>query len=60
MAATTHGIKEEAVALAEQCGPILPRVNPKAVYLKLPLPVMQAETNWPLLTVSKVSRERLK
>ncbi|KAK6623727.1 hypothetical protein RUM43_009580 [Polyplax serrata] len=56
LAAETHGLREEADSLKEQidtqkCG--LPQVNPKAVLLKPPIPIIQAETNWPLLTVSK-------
>jgi hypothetical protein len=32
----------------------IPPVRLNAKLLKPPVPVMQAETNWPLLTVSKV------
>lgn len=53
LTAATHGIKEEAVSLVEFCGPNPPKVNPKATLLRPPVPINQAETNWPLLTVSK-------
>jgi coatomer protein complex subunit alpha (xenin) len=32
----------------------IPPIRPNAKLLKPPVPIMQAETNWPLLTVSKV------
>lgn len=53
LTAATHGLKEEAVNLVEHCGPNPPKVNPRAVLLRPPAPINQAETNWPLLTVSK-------
>ncbi len=53
LTAATHGVKDEAVDLVEHCGPSLPKVNPKAALLRPPVPISQAETNWPLLTVSK-------
>ena len=56
LTAATHGFEEEAENLKEQIDPEkggLPQVNPNAVLLKPPIPIMQAETNWPLLTVSK-------
>lgn len=53
LTAATHGLKEEAINLVENCGQNPPKVNPKAVLLRPPLPINQAETNWPLLTVSK-------
>lgn len=53
LTAATHGLKEEAVELIELCGPNLPKVNPKAALLRPPVPITQAETNWPLLTMSK-------
>lgn len=57
LTAATHGMKEEAEQLKEQIGDNkkLPDVNPNAKFLKPPPPIQQAESNWPLLTVSKVS-----
>lgn len=48
---------EEAEQLKEQIGndKKLPDVDPKAKFLKPPPPIQQAESNWPLLTVSRVS-----
>ena len=31
----------------------LPEINPNAVLLQPPVPIMQQESNWPLLTVTK-------
>lgn len=55
LTARTHGLTEEAEQLAEivqQAGQPLPEVAEKARYLRPPVPVQQAEANWPLLTVS--------
>lgn len=56
LTAATHGFDEDAKALGEQIaidGKTLPAVDPDAKFLKPPVPVQQAETNWPLLTVSR-------
>ncbi|KAJ8876168.1 hypothetical protein PR048_024077 [Dryococelus australis] len=56
LTAATHGLTEEAEELKSQFDPekdCLPEVNPNAVFLKPPVPIRQAESNWPLLTVSK-------
>ncbi|CAD7077616.1 unnamed protein product [Hermetia illucens] len=56
LTAATHGFKEEAAQLKEtitQDGKELPKLNPNAKLLKPPPPIQQAESNWPLLTVSK-------
>ncbi|XP_075212404.1 coatomer subunit alpha [Lycorma delicatula] len=53
LTAATHGLQDEAEILKEQCQSNLPEINNNAKLMKPPLPVMQAETNWPLLTVSK-------
>ncbi|XP_050302068.1 coatomer subunit alpha [Anthonomus grandis grandis] len=55
LTAATHGMAEEAEQLREEIGDVkkLPDVDPKATILKPPLPIQQAESNWPLLTVSR-------
>nr|CAD7196149.1 unnamed protein product [Timema douglasi] len=56
LTAATHGLTEEAEELRSHFDPEkdnLPNVNPNASLLKPPVPILQAETNWPLLTVSK-------
>ncbi|XP_059622164.1 coatomer subunit alpha isoform X1 [Phlebotomus argentipes] len=55
LTAATHGFTEEAEKLKEEIsqGKEVPPVNPNAVFLKPPVPVQQAEANWPLLTVSR-------
>jgi coatomer protein complex subunit alpha (xenin) len=56
LTAATHGLEEEAEALQETFDPekeLLPQVNPQASLLLPPVPIMQQESNWPLLTVSK-------
>lgn len=56
LTAATHGLDEEAAEIAEQIsaeGKEIPKVNPNAKLFKGPLPIQQAETNWPLLTVSR-------
>lgn len=56
MTAATHGLQEEADDMASQIeaeGKDLPPINQNAKLFKGPLPVQQAETNWPLLTVSR-------
>jgi len=59
--AATHGLQEEADALAQKLQsanpdvPIkLPPINSKAYLMQPPIPIMKLhESNWPLLTVSK-------
>jgi coatomer protein complex subunit alpha (xenin) len=56
LTAATHGLDEEAQELASQIeaeGKDLPVVNPDAKLFKGPMPIQQAENNWPLLTVSR-------
>lgn len=56
LTAETHGMEEDAKALKSVLGDkILPVVNPNAKFLRPSPPVQQAESNWPLLTVSRVS-----
>lgn len=51
LTAKTHGISEECDE--ENNLPVFE----DAIYLKPPVPITQTETNWPLLTVSKVMHE---
>jgi coatomer protein complex subunit alpha (xenin) len=51
LTAVTHGISDTQSAINETN---IPKIRPNAKLLRPPVPVMQAETNWPLLTVSKV------
>lgn len=56
LTAATHGLADQAEQIAEQItesGNELPQLNPTATLLKPPVPIQQAETNWPLLSVSK-------
>lgn len=56
LTAATHGLSEQADQIAEQItssGNELPQLNASAILLKPPVPIQQAETNWPLLSVSK-------
>lgn len=56
LTAATHGFEAEAEQLKEQItanGKQLPQVDPNARLLKPPVPVQQAESNWPLLTVTR-------
>lgn len=53
LTAATHGLDEEAEDLKSVCDGNLPQIPPNARLLKPPIPIAQAETNWPLLTVSK-------
>lgn len=53
LTAATHGLTEEAETLSSQISGNLPEVNSSATLLKPPVPIIQAETNWPLLHVSK-------
>jgi len=57
LTAATHGLDEESEQLKQQleaAGQPVPQVNPSAIFLQPPPPIAQAESNWPLLTVSKV------
>jgi len=56
LTAATHGLEEEAEQLESMFDPEkdqLPEINPNAVLLQPPVPIMQQESNWPLLTVTK-------
>ena len=56
LTAATHGLVEEAEQLESMFDPEkdqLPEINPSAVLLQPPVPIMQQESNWPLLTVTK-------
>lgn len=57
LTAATHGLQEDAEQLQEQLlagGKKLPELNSDAKLICPPVPIMQAESNWPLLTVTKV------
>ena len=61
LTAATHGLEEEAEQLKATFDPEkdkLPDVMPGATLLQPPVPIMQQESNWPLLTVSKGFMER--
>ena len=59
MTAKTHGMEEEAAALAEEIGEgSLPQVGGGGALLLPPTPILR-EDNWPLLTVSKGFFENL-
>ena len=62
MTATTHGLNEEAEVIKESLGEEtrLPEAMPNAQLLTPPTPILQTETNWPLLTVSKGFFEGIK
>ena len=55
MTAATHGLDDEVEQLKSSFDPedSLPEVNTKAMLLQPPVPIMQQESNWPLLTVTK-------
>lgn len=56
LTAASHGLEEEAKDMAAQIeseGKEIPKLNPNAKLFKGPLPIQQADTNWPLLTVSR-------
>ncbi|XP_069697001.1 coatomer subunit alpha-like isoform X2 [Periplaneta americana] len=50
LTAAVHGLVEASPQITDM--PFLP-TRPNAKFLKPPVPIMEAETNWPLLTVSK-------
>merc|ERR1719192_734674 len=62
LTAKTHGLEEEASAIKEALpeDAQLPQVAPGAQLLKPPTPILQTESNWPLLTVSKGFFEGIK
>lgn len=62
LTAKTHGLDEEAESIKETLDDQspLPEVMPGAQLLQPPPPIMQTETNWPLLTVSKGFFEGIK
>ncbi|XP_044734927.1 coatomer subunit alpha [Chrysoperla carnea] len=56
LTAATHGFNEIAEELGESIKAAdmpIPTIAPNAKFLKPPVPVQQAESNWPLLTVSR-------
>lgn len=56
LTAATHGMEEEAqemAALIEAEGKDVPKLTPNAKLFKGPLPIQPADSNWPLLTVSR-------
>lgn len=57
LTAVAHGFDDEAEDLKESCGdiPSFPDVRQTAKFLRPPPPIQQAENNWPLLTVNRVS-----
>lgn len=56
LTAETHGLNEEAKQIIEDSEMNhVPVVSPNAQLLKPPIPIVQAESNWPLLAMSKVS-----
>lgn len=56
LTAATYGYKEDANELMENIssnGKSLPEISANAKLLNPPMPVQQAESNWPLLTVTR-------
>jgi len=56
LTAATHGLVDEAEQLESMFdteNDQLPEISPSAVLLQPPVPIMQQESNWPLLTVTK-------
>ncbi|XP_048728495.1 coatomer subunit alpha-like [Ostrea edulis] len=55
LTAATHGLEEEAEQLKEGFGENekIPDLFPQAQLLQPPAPIMQQESNWPLLTMTK-------
>ncbi|XP_041377788.1 coatomer subunit alpha-like [Gigantopelta aegis] len=53
--AATHGLEEEAEQLKDGFaeGEKIPDLYPDARLMQAPVPIMQQESNWPLLTISK-------
>ena len=51
----THGLEEEAEQLKDGFaeGDKIPDLYPDARLMQPPVPIMQQESNWPLLTISK-------
>lgn len=55
LTAATHGFEKEANEIKSINGDSwMPEPDPNAKFLRPPPPVQQAESNWPLLTVSRV------
>lgn len=57
MIASTYGYDEDADQIKEvlvEKGASIPSVNPNAKNIRPPLPVHSCQTNWPLLTVSRL------
>lgn len=55
LTAATHGLEEEAEQMRESFGEDekIPELYPQAQLLQPPVPIMQQESNWPLLTMTK-------
>lgn len=56
LTAATHGYTEQAEELKvaiEEAGKTVPEVSSIGKFMKPPVPIQQAESNWPLLTVSR-------
>ena len=55
LTAATNGMEEEAENIKESFGENdrVPDLYPNATLLQPPAPIMQQESNWPLLTMSK-------
>lgn len=55
LTAATHGLEEEAEQLRENFveDEKIPELYPQAQLLQPPVPIMQQESNWPLLTMTK-------
>ncbi|XP_034230743.1 coatomer subunit alpha isoform X1 [Thrips palmi] len=56
LTAATHGLREDAEQLQEQlltAEKKLPDFDSDATFIRPPVPILQAESNWPLLTVTK-------
>lgn len=54
--AATHGYTEQAEELKvaiEEAGKTVPEISSNGKFIKPPVPIQQAESNWPLLTVSR-------
>lgn len=57
--AATYGLEAEAEQIAPTMKTGPPPIDPDSKFFRPPAPVQQAESNWPLLTVSRVSKTRL-
>lgn len=54
--AATYGLEAEAEQIASTLKTAPPPIDPDSKFLRPPPPIQQAESNWPLLTVSRVSK----